>query len=175
MELLNEEWRDIKGFEGAYQVSSYGRVKSLTRFIVRSDGVRYLAKGKIIKPVTDRYGYLIKTLTYEGRRRATKIHRLVAEHFIDNPANLTDVNHLDGNKVNNHISNLEWASREGNMHHAWRLGLMERVRKNAGKSSQCKLTSEQLLDIKRRRASGDTLKILAAKYNVSITTIWKYT
>ena len=104
---MEEIWKDIKGFEGKYQVSNLGRVKSFAK----SD-VNYL-KGKLMKN-----GYILFNLSVsKGVISYKKGHRLVAEHFIPNPDNLPVVNHIDGDKQNNILSNLEWCTYQYNNRH----------------------------------------------------------
>lgn len=98
-----ELWRDIRGYEGMYQISTEGRVKSL----------KY-GKVKIIKPGVESTGYLHVMLSKGGHLHPYKIHRLVADAFLPNLLNLRDVNHLDEIKSNNAVSNLEWCSRREN-------------------------------------------------------------
>lgn len=115
-----ETWKDIQGYEGIYQISSYGQVRSLDRF----DGIRY-RKGQLIALAMKKNGYLQVGLRKDGKRKWFGVHRLVAIHFIDNPLNKSQVNHIDCNKQNNHVSNLEWVSPEENMKHARDNGLMK--------------------------------------------------
>ena len=99
-------WKDIKGYEGLYQVSDDGHV-------------RRLLKNDRTKPVKNREGlYLSVSLSKKSKRRSYNIHRLVAEAFLERPVGATEVNHKDGNKWNNDISNLEWVSQRENMLHA---------------------------------------------------------
>ncbi len=112
-----EEWRDIKGFEGKYQVSSTGRVKSLDRFIHSNDGSKDWRLGRILKPWKNDKGYLIVRFTYGGK--SVRVHRLVAEAFLQNPGNKRTVNHLDSNRRNNFVSNLEWATDSENLRHGF--------------------------------------------------------
>ena len=95
---MEEIWKDKKYYEGRYQVSSCGRVKSLKR--------KNVLKEKILKPYVDKDGYL--TVALNNPRKTFLVHRLVAEAFIPNPDNLPQVNHKDENKQNNVVSNLEW-------------------------------------------------------------------
>ena len=100
---MNEEWRDIEGYEGLYQVSNLGRVRSLN------------CRGHkgcigILTPRLDGKGYEMVALYKEGKARNTKVHRLVAQAFIPNPNNYPQVNHKDENKINNNVSNLEWCT-----------------------------------------------------------------
>lgn len=94
-----EEWRDIDGYEGDYQVSSYGRVRSL----------KY-GKEKLLKPQKHYKGYRFVTLFKNGTRGKYKVHRLVAKAFIPNPNNYPVINHKDECKYNNHVQNLEWCT-----------------------------------------------------------------
>ena len=102
---MNEEWRDIKEYEGKYQVSNLGRVKSLN--------YNNTKKEKILKSRNNR-GYLCVTLYKEGKSKTCKVHRLVAQAFIENSNNYLEVNHKDENKTNNCVENLEWCTRKYN-------------------------------------------------------------
>lgn len=108
-----EEWKDIKGYEGLYQVSNYGRVYSVPRNGTKG-GIRTL---------TDMNGYLRLPLKKHGKEFNAGVHRLVAEAFIPNPSNKPSVNHIDGNKHNNHVNNLEWATWEEQIDHSLKMGL----------------------------------------------------
>ena len=115
MEQINEEiWKDITGYEGKYQVSSLGRIKSLLRF---DSNNRRTVKEVIRKPFVAGKGYYYTSLHSEGRQKMFGIHRLVAIEFIPNPDKHKEVNHIDRNKQNNVVNNLEWcSSRENNTH-----------------------------------------------------------
>lgn len=101
---MEEIWKDIKDYEGLYQVSNLGRVKSL----------RY---DRIMKLRTDYRGYLDVLISVKSKTKRYKVHRLVAEAFIPNPNNLPQVNHIDENKQNNNLTNLEWCTNEYNNHY----------------------------------------------------------
>lgn len=103
-----ETWKDIKGFEGIYQISNMGRLKSF------KGGPR----GRILSNKNSNGGYFSVVLCYGTKRRYTRIHRLVAEAFVPNPHNKPEVNHIDGNKQNNRADNLEWVTRAENHSHA---------------------------------------------------------
>ena len=107
-----ELWKDIKGFEGLYQVSTFGRVRSLDKYIdVKIRNVdKVLKRGKILKPTYGKNGYLRVFLCKNGKRTNFCVHRLVAEAFIPNPLNLPVINHKDEVKDNNYPYNLEWCT-----------------------------------------------------------------
>lgn len=118
-----EIWRDVKGYEGKYQVSNLGNVRSVDRTIFNACGVMVTRRGTMLKPIQNRGGYMKVTMHKEGKVNTELIHRLVAEAFVQNHNNLPQVNHKDGNKRNNDVSNLEWCTALSNMHHAKQQGL----------------------------------------------------
>lgn len=130
-----EEWRDIKGYEGLYQVSSLGRVRSLDRISFHLNRWGTLTKtrirGRIRRTNISNSGYSYLPLSKNGNDYCAKIHRLVAEAFIPNPYNYPEVNHKDGNKQNNIVSNLEWCTHSMNHIHAVATGLadLEKIRR----------------------------------------------
>lgn len=128
-----EKWRDIAGYEGMYQISNLGRVKSLERQMKLNlnKDKNMIKKEKILKPGKTgiRHNYLGVELLKKSKQKHKYIHRLVAETFIPNPENKPQVNHIDGNKLNNCIKNLEFCSHKHNIQEAWNLNLISRVRK----------------------------------------------
>lgn len=111
---MQEQWKDIKGYEELYQVSNLGKIKSLPRIKQNGTGC-YYTKEKILKPRKDKNGYHTVILWKDKKGKSFKIHRLVAMTFIENPNNYPEVNHKDENKKNNSVSNLEWCDRLYNM------------------------------------------------------------
>jgi len=109
-----EIWKDIVGYEGYYQVSNLGRVKSLDRVITNKMGVMRNFKGFVKKLTPDGRGYLVVTLSRDGKDTRCIVHRLVAEAFIPNKEKLPFINHKDEIKDNNHVDNLEWCTCEYN-------------------------------------------------------------
>lgn len=103
MKEIVEEWKDIKGYEGLYKISNLGRVKSF-------QGV----KERILKSNIQNCGYEYVVLAMNGKFKTKNIHRLVAEIFIPNPNNYKEINHIDENKHNNNVNNLEWCTRSYN-------------------------------------------------------------
>ena len=135
-----EEWKDIKNYEGLYQVSNLGNVKSLDTMI-NCKGANnideHLRKGRILKKNIATTGYYSINLSKNGKIKYVRVHRLVAEAFIPNPNNLPCINHKDGNKLNNEISNLEWCSYSYNNSEAYRIGLKQNKYKGKyGKDAQ---------------------------------------
>ena len=109
-----EEWKNVIGYEGLYEVSSYGRVRSLNRYVEYSNGRICLHKGKVLSPAKNRYGYLVVVLSCNEKRKTITVHRLVAQAFIPNPDDLLEVNHKDEDKTNNNVTNLEWCTAKYN-------------------------------------------------------------
>lgn len=130
-----EVFKDIEGFEGLYQISNLGNVKSLK-------GVRE----RILKANPNTYGYLQVGLQKDGKRYARTVHRLVAMAFLPNEYNKPDVNHLDGDKYNNCVDNLEWATEKENVNHAVETGLLNT--RGSG-SPLAKLTDEDVKYIRK--------------------------
>lgn len=118
---MHEEWRPINGFEGLYEISSYGRVKSFKSH----------PSGKILKPNLDSNGYPKISLSKKGAKKDTTVHRLVAEAYLPRADGKTCVNHIDGNKANNRLDNLEWCTYSENIKHAIRTGLYSGISKEA--------------------------------------------
>lgn len=122
-----EEWVEIKGYDSKYYVSNLGRVKS----------VKY-RRPRILKPRLDNHGYYRVALVNGKRIKECKIHRLVAEAFIENPYNKPTVNHIDGNKRNNRVENLEWATSKEQMEHALATGLRSKKVSQSNDSKSCR-------------------------------------
>lgn len=117
---MEEIWKPVVGYEGYYEVSSFGRIRSLSRTVSSkrwSSDTRFMV-GKTMKPKIDKNGYVRIMLTGSDKSRKTlNVHRLVAEAFLPNPNNLPQVNHKDENKANNCIDNLEWCTAYYNNHY----------------------------------------------------------
>ena len=129
-----EQWHDVSGFEGLYQVSNFGNVRSLPRKISAGHGNR-IAGGKEINKTNDGNGYLSVMMSDRGRLKRIRVHRLVALAFIPAIAGKNFVNHKDSNRQNNHVSNLEWVTQKENTQHGMIFGNLDNKR---GKNSQAK-------------------------------------
>lgn len=114
---MTEHWLPVKDYEGHYMVSTNGEVKSLARCYKGGLGALICLPERIMAPQKHYKGYRFITLKREGTRRKEFIHRLVALHFLDNPLSKPYVNHLDRDKTNNALTNLEWATEQENSDH----------------------------------------------------------
>jgi hypothetical protein len=119
---LIEDWADVKNYEGVYQVSSLGRVRSLDR-IDATNGNHRILKGRVLRPGLNGNKYLHVILYDRGSKKGIRVHKLVALAFIPNPMGFSEINHKDGIKTNNVVTNLEWCNRSYNMNHAVSMGL----------------------------------------------------
>lgn len=115
--MKNEIWKDCKHYEGLYQVSNYGRVKSLERDIVYKDGRKKHLTETMLKFGSNGVGYSFVYMSRNGKAKKEYVHRLVAMAFIPNPENKPQVNHIDENPMNNYVGNLEWVTSKENINY----------------------------------------------------------
>jgi len=161
-----EVWKDIKGYEGYYQVSSLGYVKSLSKTIIRKDGKPLNVKGGLLKQNLQRSGYqYVKLCSHDGQI-SYSVHRLVAKAFKSNPENKPQVNHINGIKTDNRAKNLEWCTAKENVQHSIAMGLHNNY---GGENSPfAKLTENQVIEIRNKYIPHRyTAKKLANEYNIS--------
>ncbi len=173
---MEEIWKPVVGYEGMYEVSNLGRVKSLNR-TVKNNGSLVLRKERILKPAVSSGWYFTIVLNNGDKlkKKTTRIHRLVATAFIKNELNKPCVNHIDNNPLNNNVSNLEWCTFKENIKHASKQGRMNRGENNGFS----KLTEKQVLEI---RSSNLSAKELSLRYKLSYNYVflvksrqtWKY-
>lgn len=155
---MNEMWKPIKGYEGYYEVSNLGRIRSLDHV----DKMGRFYKGQIRSNQNSSNGYKQVCLSKDGEKRIARVHRLVAEAFVDNPNSLTEINHIDEDKANNVASNLEWCTR------AYNNGYGSKP-KRGEQHPMRKLSALQVAEIRKRREQGDLLKHIASDYGISIS------
>jgi hypothetical protein len=171
MSIVNEIWKDIPDYEGYYQVSNLGRVRSCDRVVSGSrkgTPCDVKRKGRTLKPNFKR-GYLGVSLFSDGCAKTYTVHRLVAQAFIgDRPLGFV-INHKDGDRQNNAADNLEYCTQQENVAHAYRIGLCENHFGDLHHGS--KLTSEDIPVIRNRILKGDTHKSIAKDYGVDRSTI----
>ena len=122
---MEEIWKDIKGFEGLYQVSNTGKVFSMCRFIIDKNDNEKQIDHKMLSQYTNKNGYKIVKLYKNCKGKSFKVHRLVLESFIENKLNKPCINHMDGNKLNNQLDNLDWVTHKENTQHAFKSGLQK--------------------------------------------------
>ncbi len=119
---MNEIWKPVKDYEGLYEVSNKGRIRSLQRTVLRSDGGIITVREKILHLHCNGDGYLQCKLCRNGHYKTVRVHALVAQAFVPNPKHLSEVNHIDTNRTNNYSENLEWASHVDNVRHSANMG-----------------------------------------------------
>jgi hypothetical protein len=153
------EWRPVKGFEGRYEVSDAGLVRSLDRYVDLAPSTRFPAgmtvfrRGRVLRPHTMPYGHQQVML---GRETNVLVHHLIAAAFLPPPPEGHEICHNDGDATNNRVSNLRWDTRSGNNY-------------DHAKNDKCKISQET---VQRIKADKGTYKALAEKYNISASHVW---
>jgi predicted XRE-type DNA-binding protein len=160
---MKEIWKEVQGYEGLYEISNYGIIKGIERECPYNK--RKLG-GKPKSQRSDKDGYRIVTLCKDCIKKNFKVHRLVAINFLENKNNFPMVNHIDGDKANNHVSNLEWCNQSHNEKHAYKTGLKSHVGENHNNS---KLTNDMVRIIKNSKTLSQYE--LAEIFNVTQTNI----
>ncbi|TYS91926.1 NUMOD4 domain-containing protein [Rossellomorea aquimaris] len=160
--MRNLVWKPVGGYEGFYEVSSSGDIRGVER--VTTHGRRI--KSKLRKLYIGNHGYKFTMLNKDGKQKSLTVHRLVANAFIPNPENKGDVNHIDGNKMNNSVDNLEWLTRSENIRHAHKLGLNTFVGAKGEKHHNSKLTESRVKEIKILISRGKSNKEISEIFNI---------
>ena len=178
---MTEVWKDIKGYEGLYQVSNMGRVKSLGRMAASKNGSKQYRKERILNPRVTNSGYLLVSL-YNGSDNVKQfyVHRLVCEAFHENPKNKPCVNHLDENKENNVASNLEWCTIAENNNHGTRKARMAKsLSKTVAqytKEGELIKVWQSTMEVQRQLGfdQGTISKATRGKLKTAYGYLWKY-
>ncbi len=166
---MDEIWKDVPCFEGVYQASNLGRIRTVDRISPTCYGSTRKLKGKVVAENGGKRGYLRVSSRAHGVMFA---HRLIAITWIPNPNNLPVINHIDGNKSNNNPLNLEWCTQPYNVRHGFNTGLTPRKTLLKGDESiAAKLTEVSVANIKRRLLDGERAVDLAKEYGVNKNTI----
>lgn len=148
---MKEVWKDVVGYEGLYKVSNVGRVKSLKKDMILNVKPHY-------------WGYIIVCLTKDKEEKSKRVHRLVAEAFIQNPNNYPYINHINCIKTDNRVENLEWCTQSHNVKHNFKMG----VRTLRGEANNmAKLSTKDVVRIKMGLEMGLKQKDLGQMFGVS--------
>ena len=161
--LVTELWRDIAAYQGLYQVSNLGRIKRLA-------GSYGTKEDRLLSPTLND-GYPRVTLFKQGKGRSHFVHVLIAEAFIGPRHGHLEVNHIDGNKENNLLSNLEYVTPSSNRLHAYQKGLIDIRNRQGSRNANAKLSETEAKQIRDRLATGESVNALARQHQVSWDTI----
>lgn len=164
-------WRPVEGYEGIYEVSSAGEVKSLPRlkYCGHKGSPPQKVLGRTLKISEDRLGYSRVKLSKDGTSNLKYLHRIIASAFIEPIAGKTEVNHIDGDKSNNALKNLEWVNRSENMKHNFSIGISQARR--GDDNNKAKLSWDSVKKIRKLYSDGVSQKDLSEKFEVTIANI----
>lgn len=165
-----EEWKPIRGYEGLYEVSSFGRVKSLAKQWISGKN-NFKSKPDTIMVQVIAKGYLRLTLKNDGNQKTFIVNRIVAAHYWDNPDNLPEVNHLNGIKVDNFYKNLKWSTKSDNIIHALETGL--KVPLKGEKHPNSRFKNNDIIEVRRLHKEGKNHREIAEIFGVKWRMIQK--
>lgn len=166
--MKTEIWKDVVGYEGYYQVSNFGRIKSLGR---KGSGTSAVDRILKISPPKQKFRYCGFAMSKNGKAKTHQLHRIVALHFCEKPDDKTEVNHKDGIKINNYASNLEWVTSSENTIHGLSLGIMNTA-KGSEKPKCSKLNEIKVEKIKMQLKQGIPGAHIAKEHGVNKVTIY---
>jgi hypothetical protein len=169
--MRKEIWKFVDGYLNLYSVSNFGSVKRNDGCVLRGKS-KVFVKGRVLSLKKHRDGYLNVNLSINGSQKTEGIHRLVAKAFIPNPKNKPDVNHIDGNKLNNCVENLEWATKSENSKHAWDSGLLSRDNILKNRKKKFFVSNEMIEIIKKEYVPYyNSAKKLSEKYKLKYSAV----
>ena len=183
---MKEVWKDVIDYEGYYQVSNLGRVRSVDREVYYRGGRVKKIKGNIMKLGLSKNGYPQLTIYKKGKQKSCRVHRLVANAFIPNDEDKPMVNHINGIKTDNRLENLEWCTAKENSNHAYEIGLINEDTQNPPKGEECHLsvlTEKEAKEIyELAHNSKMTMREIGEIYNITLSgvsgikqkRIWKH-
>lgn len=159
---MTEQWRDIPGYEGRYQASNLGRIRSLDRRVPCAHGATRLMRGRVLKPAGSKYNRHLMVVLGHGKN-GSPVHQLVAHAFLGPRPEGQEVRHLDGNPLNNNVDNLAYGTRTENILDVMRIG----------GSWHGSVTVDQAKDIRKKLENGQTAASIARELNVSPASVYK--
>lgn len=169
--IMKEQWLPVVGFDGQYEVSDCGRVRSVDRIVNGKNGGKQLRKGKILAQSKHKNGYAKVSLCVDGVATYHRVHRLVASAFIDNPNNLPCVNHKDENRENNSVDNLEWCTHSYNHLYGTASNSVSKRVKNESTNEVFRSASEAA---RRYGINADRIRWAARHNKETAGFVWRY-
>lgn len=166
-------WKPVVGYEGIYEVNELGQIKSLSRekYCGHEGSNPQITKEKLLKERICRMGYPIVRLSKDGIAKNVRVHRILAQAFIENPENKPNVNHIDNNPLNKSLDNLEWCTQKENMQHASKQGRFPAKTDKSLYRKNTKINMDIAINIKNDRKNGNSLVFISKKYGVSQSTV----
>ena len=173
---MEEIWKDIPEYEGLYQASNFGKIKSIKRehYIPSLNKIIFIDNNKILKPAISKDGYKTVVLTKNKKRKTYKVHKLIALTFISQKDDKLQVNHKDGNKLNNNVENLEWCNNSENIKHAYDNKLID-ITKKYKKVNQYDLNGNFIKQWVSMKEAGEKLNICSQNISMCCRGVRKKT